>query len=126
MGFHKLAATPETVRFGMFDAAFPPVLTIASGDTVEVECVSGGPEVMPDRDSGLAVPLALSRIHAAKLERMGPHILTGPIAIEAAEPGDMLEVRVDKIELGCDWGYCAIRPLAGTLTDDFPEHYLSH
>lgn len=81
---------------------------------------------MPEPDSGFAVPQALSRIHAAKLERMGPHILTGPIAIEAAEPGDMLEVRVDKIELGSDWGYCAIRPLAGTLADDFPEHYLSH
>jgi acetamidase/formamidase len=38
----------------------------------------------------------------------------------------MLEVRIDKIELGNDWGYCGFRPLAGTLPEDFPERYLSH
>ena len=46
MAVHHVAATSETVRLGMFDAAIPPVLTIASGDTVTLECLSGGPEVM--------------------------------------------------------------------------------
>ena len=41
-------------------------------------------------------------------------------------PGDMLEVRIDQIELGNDWGYCGFRPLAGTLPEDFPDRYLSH
>ena len=123
---HRLASTPETVRFGMFDAAFPPVLTVASGDTVVFECVSGGPEVTPAPEQDLTIPPALQAIHDAKLERIGPHILTGPVAIEGAEPGDTLEARIEAIEPALDWGYCAVRPLAGTLPEDFPDRYVSH
>lgn len=123
---HTLPATPQTVRFGMFDAAFAPVLTIDDGDRVEVETVSGGPETLPGPNSVFRVPEALAAIHAARLERIGPHILTGPIAIRGAEPGDMLEVRIDAVSLGNDWGYCAIRPLAGVLPDEFPERLVSH
>jgi len=123
---HHLASTPDTVRFGIFDAAFDPVLTVAPGDTVVIDCVSGGPEVMPDPDSGLVIPPALQAIHDARLERIGPHILTGPVAITGAEPGDTLEVRIEAIEPNNTWGYCAVRPLAGTLPDEFPERYVSH
>jgi acetamidase/formamidase len=123
---HHLASTPDTVRFGIFDAAFDPVLTVAPGDTVVIDCVSGGPEVMPAPDSGLAIPPALRAIHDARLERIGPHILTGPVAIAGAEPGDTLEVRIEAIEPNNTWGYCAVRPLAGTLPDEFPERYVSH
>ena len=41
MTHHELAATPETVRWGMFDASFPPVLEVASGDRVTIHTVSG-------------------------------------------------------------------------------------
>ena len=126
MATHRLAASPETVRWGMFDAAFPPLLTVNSGDTVVLECVSGAPEVMPPPGSGFRIPPALAAIHASNLPRAGGHILTGPVAVAGAAPGDMLEVRIDKIELGNDWGYCGFRPLAGTLPEDFPERYLSH
>ncbi len=123
---HSLAATPGTVRIGQFDATFPPVLTIQSGDSVTVECVSGRAAVMPAPGSGLVVPEALAGILAAH-EPMGPgHIVTGPIAIEGAMPGDMLEVRIDAIEPGANWGYNAIRPLAGTLPEDFHETVLMH
>jgi acetamidase/formamidase len=123
---HHLASSPETVRFGIFDAAFDPVLTVDPGDTVVIDCVSGGPEVMPPPALGLAVPANLQAIHDARLERMGPHILTGPVAIRGAEPGDTLEVRIEAIEPNNDWGYCAVRPLAGTLPEDFPDRYVSH
>lgn len=123
---HNLAATPETVRWGSFDAAYEPVLTVASGDTVTVECVSGSPEVMPPPGSAMAIPPALAAIHAANLPRMGGHIVTGPIAIAGAEPGDALEIHIEAIELGADWGYCGFRPLAGTLPEDFHERFLSH
>ena len=43
----------------MFDAAFDPVLTVNSGDSVTVDCVSGGVEVMPPPGSPYAVPPAL-------------------------------------------------------------------
>jgi acetamidase/formamidase len=126
MATHRLSAAPDTVRWGTFDAAYPPLLTIASGDTIILDCVSGGPESMPPPDSGLEIPPALAAIHAADLPRVGGHILTGPVAVAGAEPGDMLEVRIDAIEFGADWGFCGFRPLAGTLPEDFHEKYLSH
>jgi acetamidase/formamidase len=126
MATHRLSSTPQTVRWGAFDASFPPVLTVASGDTVTLECVSGGPEVMPPAGSGFAIPPALARIHAANVPRAPGHLITGPVAVKGAEPGDMLEVRIDAIEFGADWGYCGFRPLAGTLPEDFPEKFLSH
>lgn len=126
MALHRVAATPETVRWGMFDASYKPVITVQSGDTVILECVSGGPETLPPPSSGLKVPAALSAIHASNIPRAGGHIITGPVAIAGAEPGDMLEVHIDKIEFGNDWGFCGFRPLAGTLPEDFPERFISH
>ncbi|MBV9784175.1 MAG: acetamidase/formamidase family protein [Acidisphaera sp.] len=127
MATHRISATPETVRWGLFDAAIPPVLTVASGDTVELECVvAGAPGILPPESSGLAIPPGLAAIHAARPPRLGGHILTGPVAVAGAEPGDTLEVRIDTIALGADWGYCGFRPLVGTLPEDFPEPFLSY
>jgi len=125
MPTHRLDASPATVRWGVFDAAIPPLITVASGDTVVLECVSGGPEAMPPAASGLRPHPALAAIHA-QVPRHAGHILTGPVAIQGAEPGDMLEVRIDAIDLGCDWGHCGFRPLMGTLPEDFPERTLFH
>jgi acetamidase/formamidase len=114
------------VRWGTFDASYPALLTVQSGDTVVLECVSGGPDVMPPASSGLRIPPALAAIHRSSIPRAGGHILTGPVGIAGAEPGDMLEVRIDRIDLGNDWGYCGFRPLAGTLPEDFSERFLMH
>ncbi|MCB1742673.1 MAG: acetamidase/formamidase family protein, partial [Gammaproteobacteria bacterium] len=127
MSHHELRATPETVRVGVFDARIPPVLTVTSGDTVSIECVSGRPEVLPGPDSDLVVPDALKAIIDAQAgARMVGHILTGPVEIAGARPGDMLEVRIESVEPGADWGYNAIRPLAGTLPEDFHETTIMH
>ncbi len=125
MTIHRIPATPETVRWGVVGADIPPVLTIASGDTVVLECVSGGADVMPPPGSGMQVPPALAVIQAA-VPRAAGHIVTGPVAVAGAAPGDMLAVKVEKIEFGADWGYCGFRPLVGTLPEDFPERFLSH
>ena len=124
MTIHRLAAKPETDCWGIFDAQTPAVLTIDSGDTVVVETVSGSAREMPE--TGFAVPAALRAIHAANLPQIGPHILTGPIAVAGAQPGDMLEVRIDAIEFGADWGWNAIFPTLGTVPRDFVGHELSH
>jgi len=126
MATHRISPSPTTVRWGMFDAAFPALITIDSGDTVTLECVSGAPEVMPPPESGFQIPAALAAIHTSSLPRAGGHIITGPVGVRGAEPGDMLEVRIDKIEFGTDWGYCGFRPLAGTLPEDFPDRFLTH
>jgi acetamidase/formamidase len=120
MAHHHLHSSPATCHWGFFEARLQPVLTVKSGDEVTIDTVSGGPEVVPDR-SQFCVPPELAEIHARN-ERMVPgHILTGPIALEGAEPGDVLEVDILDVKLRQDWGYNLIKPLAGTLPDDFHE-----
>jgi acetamidase/formamidase len=126
MTTHHLAATPRTVQLGLFDATLEPVLSVDSGDTVTIECLSGGPECMPPDTEVFPLPPALRAIHDARLPRIGTHILTGPIEIRGAQPGDMLEIRIDRVEPGWDWGYCGFRPLAGTLPGDFPTAMMTH
>lgn len=126
MASYQLEASPRTIRRGVLDGTFPPVLTIRSGDTVTVQTVSGNEHALPPADLGFALPSGLQDILASVPPGTGPHIVTGPIAIEGAEPGDMLEVRIERIELGMDWGYCLFRPLAGTVPDAFPYRDLSY
>lgn len=115
---HRLPASPETCRWGYLDAGTPPVLTIRSGERVTIETVSGGPDALPP--AGFHVPPELLAIHAAETGIPQGHILTGPVAIEGARPGDVLEVRILDVSLRQDWGFNRHRPLAGTLPDDFP------
>jgi acetamidase/formamidase len=126
MSFHNLAAGPDTVRYGMLDGSFPPILTIESGDTVKIQCVSGLPGLLPTDNPGMTIPSALQAIHDADLPRLGSHIVTGPVAVAGAQPGDMLEVRIDQVELAADWGYCHFRPLMGSLPDAFPYLDMTH
>src|SRR5712675_1472448 len=84
MTHHHLHSSPETCHWGFFEAKLKPVLTIASGDEVTIDTISGGPEVVPDR-SRFHVPPELAEVHA-KSERMVPgHILTGPVAVAGAD-----------------------------------------
>lgn len=115
---HILNPSVETCHWGWFDAAQPPVLTVASGDEVTVSTISGGPDALPP--AGFHVPPELLEMHE-RAERLLPgHILTGPVAVEGAAPGDVLRVDILDVRLRQDWGYNFIRPLAGTLQDDFP------
>lgn len=114
---HHLAAGPDTVHWGWFDATLPPVLTVDSGDRITVDTVSGGPANLPGE--GFHVPPELYQIHQRSERRMPGHMMTGPIAIRGAEPGDVLEIRILDIRLRQDWGYTFVRPLAGALPNDF-------
>jgi acetamidase/formamidase len=115
---HTLLPSPETVHWGHFDAKIPPRLTVDSGDTVTVVTVSGGAVEVGDI-------ARMGPAHREIVEKvkplLGPHILTGPVAVRGAEPGDTLEVRIRAIELSVDWGWNIIRPLRGTLPEDFPN-----
>lgn len=116
-----LKATPQTVVIGNYSAATPPVLTIKSGDIVEIETVSGNPAALVRM--GLAekdVPPALVAIVRDVKGGPGGHILTGPIAIEGAEPGDTLEVHIESLKLPVPWAYNSFRYTSGFLPEDFP------
>ena len=127
MASHRLDASPDTVHWGYFDGTLKPLLTVDSGDTVTFSTVSGLPWQLPKPGSGLTLPPPLAAIHQKLQPKAGgPHILTGPVAVRGAKAGQVLEVRIKSIELHYDWGYNAIRPLAGALPDDFKEPRVIH
>jgi acetamidase/formamidase len=115
---HHLEATPDTVHWGYWDASIKPVLRIRSGDRVTVDAVSGGRADLPTCEEG--VRASHMKIVEAGGRELGPHVLTGPIWIDGAAPGDTLEVRIIDISLADTWGYNIIRALGGTLPDEFP------
>jgi len=121
-----LLATPTTVAWGYYSAHAKPVLTVHSGDTVIMQTASTcGP---PDRLEHEGVPAAqipswLGDIYTKVPQGdrgPGGHILTGPVAIAEAEPGDVLEVRVLKIQLDTDFACNGFGAGRGFLPDDFP------
>jgi len=107
---HRLEATPSTVAYGYYWSEAKPALRIASGDIVDVDTLlTNTPNGL--QRAGLApeqIQQSLKTIVAEVTgEQRGPggHILTGPIYVEGAEPGDVLEVKVLSIELPLDYGY---------------------
>ncbi len=117
---HRLVATPQTVHTGFFDSAIRPVLTIESGDTVVLT-------TMMLFDNQLRSNMTFEELAAVRqsyVERKsGPHTLTGPIFVNGAEPGDVLEVHIEKLA-PIDYGINLNLPGragAGGLPEDFPE-----
>lgn len=120
---HDLKLLPENVHWGYYDAAVKPVLRVASGDSIRVETmVARGLQRL--RAAGVAeaeIPNALKAVETAIKERgPGAHPLTGPIWIEGAERGDVLEVRMVGFEFLHPYGVAGFIPGSGTLPDDFP------
>lgn len=118
---HYLPSTPGNVQWGVWDAAVPPVLTIASGDRVVIDTLSGELEDLPDPASGLVVLPEHREVLATAPHGPGPHLLTGPIHVMGAEPGDVLEVRLLDIKFRSNWGWNVQLPFWGTLPEDFPQ-----
>ncbi|MBV8732260.1 MAG: acetamidase/formamidase family protein [Acidobacteriia bacterium] len=120
---YKLAPTPQTVAWGYYWAEAKPVLTIQSGDTVQIQTVSGNPETLEKAGVPAAqIQPELRRLHAeVPKESRGPggHLLTGPIAITGAQPGDVLEVRIREIRMDVPYAYNGFGR-AGFLADLFP------
>ncbi|HSR98112.1 MAG TPA: acetamidase/formamidase family protein [Kofleriaceae bacterium] len=107
---HRLEATPATVAYGYYWSEAKPVLHIASGDIIDVDTM------LTNTPTGLAragVPDAKIQASLKSIvtevtgDRKGPggHILTGPVYVEGAEPGDVLEVKILSIDLALDYGY---------------------
>jgi acetamidase/formamidase len=107
---HRLEATPATVVYGYYWADAKPVLRIDSGDIIDVDTL------LTNTPAGLEKagvpekkiqPSLRAIVEELTGERKGPggHILTGPVYVEGAEPGDVLEVRILSITLALDYGY---------------------
>jgi len=107
---HRLEATPATVVYGYYWSEAPPVLRIASGDIIDVDTLlTNTPEGLakagvPDDKIQPSLKAIVSEVTG---ERRGPggHILTGPVYVEGAEPGDVLEVKILAVQPALDYGY---------------------
>jgi acetamidase/formamidase len=121
----RIEADAETVHWGYFDARLPPVARIESGDAITISTVSGLPEQLPP--PSMTVSPGLLSVHRSTKPRMVPgHICTGPVAVNGARAGHVLQVDIEAVDLHYDWGYTGCRPLRGALPNDFPEARLMH
>lgn len=118
---HALRAGVGTVHRGFFAADLQAVLTIRSGDSVAVTTLSGNDEDLPARGSGFTILAEHRDVLAGVAKGEGPHLMTGPIAVEGAEPGDELAVEIVQIGPSQDWGWNLIKPDWGTLPEHFPH-----
>ena len=107
---HRLEITPSTVAYGYYWSEAQPVLRIASGDIIDVDTLlTNTPQGL--QRAGVADEKIQASLRAVVEEvtgeRRGPggHILTGPVYVEGAQPGDVLEVNVLSIDLALDYGY---------------------
>ena len=121
---YELAASPETVVWGYYSAQAKPVLTVHSGDTVRIHTLSTCGSTT--RLEGLGVkhediPPYNAEIYA-KVTDKGPggHILTGPVAVAEAEPGDVLEIRILKVDIDVPFACNSFGVGRGFLPNDFP------
>jgi acetamidase/formamidase len=88
---HALPATPSTVHWGYFDPRLEPALVVASGDLVAIETLTHHAGDAPDLLMDAGVAEVFDRVQD---RGPGPHLLTGPIAVEGARPGDVLQVDI--------------------------------
>jgi acetamidase/formamidase len=113
MAEHTLSAEPIHSRW---NRALPPRLTLSPGDVVHMECVdSSGTQVRPGMRVDEFLGIDRGRIHA----------LTGPIFVEGAQAGDVLQV--DVLEVAHKgWGWSSVVPGLGFLKERFPDPCLFH
>jgi acetamidase/formamidase len=121
---YSLPATPQTVAWGYYSGLAKPVLTVHSGDTVRMQTLStcGSPEQMQSRGvQASEIPPYTAPIYE-QVKDIGPggHILTGPVAIAEAEPGDVLEVQILKVDLDVDFACNAFGVGRGFLPMEYP------
>jgi acetamidase/formamidase len=122
---HHLAATEQTVQWGWLDPKEPPKLTIASGDVVAVETMMHARDQI-QKGTTMEQIVALRKANPGG----GPHSVTGPIYVEGADPGDMLEIRILEIvpkRVGTNFNLPGKEfPTIGALAPEFPEGHVHY
>jgi acetamidase/formamidase len=119
-----LLATPSTVVWGYYSAKAKPALTVHSGDTVRIQTLStcGPNERLTDEGVAASdIPSYNADIYReVKDKGPGGHILTGPVEIAEAEPGDVLEIQIQKIDIDVPWACNGFAAGRGFLPNDYP------
>ena len=130
---HFVPSRPETVSWGWFPLDKPPVLTIASGDIVRIDTLShagstqndhpevslGRAGITPDEILPDVLDFWASREGRPREGRSG-HVITGPIAIEGADVGDMLEIQILELTTRVPYGINNTSPTGGVFGLGYP------
>ena len=127
-----LASIPGNVSWGLIPANAPPALRVKSGAVVSIDTVSqqgltaGIDPVEFFGEAGIAAAAVLNDVKAIYREvkrtpGAGSHVLTGPVYVEPARPGDMLEVRILDVALRVDYGTNNSGPGVGAAPDVLTE-----
>lgn len=131
---HFVKSEPANVIWGeLFKPDSPPILRVQSGDQIKMETVSHEGILADQGDTvafltggGIAEQDILpDQIQIkAEVEKTGPgpHVVTGPIYVEGAEPGDVLEIKTLDIEYRVPYGVISNRHGKGSLPDEYPEN----
>jgi len=120
---HRLAATLDTVQWGWLDPKEPPKLTVNSGDTVSIE-------TMMHAHNKVQRGITMDQIVELRKANPGggPHSVTGPIFVNGAEPGDVLEIRILKIvpkPFGINFNLPGKDfPTIGALASEMPDGFV--
>ena len=139
---HQLPCSPETVHWGYLSAEIEPVLSMESGHYITIDTVSGGKDKLPEKSTikppkkksksklrkttkdkqpkeseGFEILVEHKRILRNCKPKLGPHILTGPVFVEGAMPGDLLAVDVLGAEVRQNWGWHEIHPGTGLIPE---------
>jgi len=120
---YQLKPTPKTVSWGYYSASASPVLRVHSGDSVEMQTLlTSSPKALANAGVPADQIEQSLRDIFDQVKNRGPggHILTGPVYVEGAEPGDVLEVRIKAIRLAIPYAYNGFGPGRGFLPDDYP------
>lgn len=131
---HYVKSEPENVIWGeLFKPDSPPILTVKSGDRIKMETISHE-GILPDQGdtvtflTGGGIPeqkiLPDQMKIKAEVQKTGPgpHVITGPIYVEGAEPGDVLEIKTVDIEYRAPYGVISNRHGKGSLPGEYPEN----
>jgi acetamidase/formamidase len=123
--FHALPATLETTQWGWLDPNEPPKLVVNSGDTVAVETMMHAHnKVQPG--TTMDEIIALRKANPGG----GPHSVTGPIYVNGAEPGDVMEIRILKITpkaFGTNFNLPGKEfPTIGALASEMPDGFVKY
>ncbi|MEL6265160.1 MAG: acetamidase/formamidase family protein [Pseudomonadota bacterium] len=123
MAHHHLDWRPEHLFWGYFDAETPAVLTVESGDEVTLDCLPACQEddLPPSGEGVLEAHVAAMKAHRPT-KGAGPHMVTGPVWVNGAMPGDVLQVDILEATPVQTWGFTAILPLLGALPDEFTNY----
>ena len=130
---HFVPSTPENLSWGWFPIDKDPVLRVRPGETVRMDTLTHSGAVQDEEPvawlGALGVPEA--EIHPDVLdfwasrggrprEGRSGHVITGPVYIEGAEPGDMLEIEILAVETRASWGVNNTSPRGGVFSESYP------